>query len=209
MMLRNKWCFVLLSITAAALTAAAQSTKDAPAFRPGPAGGYPSRQVTGKLTLAAVKYESDGETRAPFGKLNPNEYGVLPVLLVLENKGDQTLLLDRMRVAYQAPDRTNLNPTPAEELPFLKGVKRPNLGPRYPSPIPLPKRNKNPLAAAELDTRSFAARTLLPGETAHGFFYFQTRYQRNAVIYVTGIREGVSNKEVFYAEIPLDSPTQP
>ena len=188
------------------IAATAQSSKDAPAFRPAAAGGYPSRQVIGKLTLAAVKYESDEETRAPFGKTNPNEFGVLPVLLVLENKGDQTLLLDRMRVAYQAPDRTNLDPTPAEDLPYLKGVKRPNTGPRYPSPIPLPRRNKNPLATPELDTRSFSARTLLPGEAAHGFFYFQTRHKRNAVLYVTGIREGVTNKEVFFAEIPLDSP---
>jgi hypothetical protein len=72
-----------------------------------------------------------------------------------------------------------------------------------PRPIPLPKK-KNPLSAVELQTRAFGARTLLKGDTAEGFFYFQTRHHRNAVLYITGIRVGTSGKELFYAEVPLD-----
>lgn len=175
-------------------------------FRPGEASSYPSHQNLGNLKIAAVKYESDTETKAAFGKVNPNEYGVLPVLLILENTGSQTLLLDRMRVAYQYKGNEVL-PTPATDLPYALAPKRPGSGPSYPVPIPLPKK-KNPMSAIELQTRAFAARTLLKGESAAGFFYFETRHQRNAVIYITGIREGVTGKELFFAEVPLDSPQE-
>ena len=72
-------------------------------FKVGPADSYPSHQSLGKLKIAAVKYESDEETKQAFGKVNPNEYGFLPVYLVFENTGDTTLLLDKMRVVYQYP----------------------------------------------------------------------------------------------------------
>ncbi len=158
----------------------------------------------GKLKIAAVRYESDTETKQAFGKVNPNEYGVLPVLLILENVGDQTLLLDRMKVVYQYPGNEVL-PIAATDLPYLLGVKRPNSGVKYPSPIPLPKK-KNPLSAIELQTRAFAAKTIIKGDSASGFFYFETRYRKSAVIYVTGIREAITNKELFFADVPLDSP---
>jgi hypothetical protein len=88
-------------------------------------------------------------------------------------------------------------------LPFLRGYKKPNLGPKNPVPIPLPKK-KNPMSNVDLDARAFTAKTLLKGESAFGFFYFQTTYRRNAVLFVTGIREGITNKELFFAEVPMD-----
>lgn len=192
--------FLIVSLWAAGVIAAWGQG----GFKPGPAGAYPSCQNLGNLKIAAVKYESDEETRAAFGKVNPNEYGVLPVLLIFENTGEQTLLLDRMRVAYQYKGNEVL-PTAPADLPYALAPKRPRTGPSYPTPIPLPKK-KNPMTAVELQTRAFGAKTLLKGESASGFYYFQTRHQRNAVIYITGIREGVTGKELFFAEVPLDSP---
>lgn len=192
--------FLIVSLWAAGMAAAWGQG----GFKPGAAGSYPSSQNLGSLKIAAVKFESDEETRTAFGKLNPNEYGVLPVLLIFENTGGQTLLLDRMRVAYQYKGNEVL-PTAPADLPYALSPKRPGMGPSYPVPIPLP-RKKNPLAAVVLQTRAFGARTLLKGESASGFFYFNTRHQRNAVIYITGIREGLTAKELFFAEVPLDSP---
>jgi hypothetical protein len=197
---------VVLSIAAAgAWPLPAQSGKDAQPFRPQPPSSYPSHQTVGPLKIAAVKYESDEETRLAFGKLNPNEYGILPILLVVENTGSQVILLDRMTVQYQAKGGYVVNPTPPQDLPYLIAPKRPNTGPRYPSPIPLPKK-KNPLSNIELDARAWAAKSLLGGDTAHGFFYFQTRHRRDAFLYITGIREGNTGKELFYVEVPVDSP---
>ena len=161
----------------------------------------------GKVTFAAVKYESDEETRSAFGKVNPNEYGVLPVLLIIQNDGSQNLLLDRMDVKLQMPDRTQVDPTPAQDLPYVIAPKTPSTGPKYPNPIPIQIKKKNPLSAVELDSRKFGAKALLPSETATGFFYYRARYKRNAFLYVTGIREGSTGKEMFFLEIPIDPAT--
>jgi hypothetical protein len=205
MRLRDKLAVVLSIAACGAAALLAQSGKEVTPFRPQPASSYPSHQTVGPAKIAAVKYESDEETRLAFGKVNPNEYGVLPILLIVENTGAQALLLDKMVVQYQAKGGYVVNPTPAQELPYLMGVKRPNTGPRYPSPIPLPKK-RNPLANIELDARAWAAKSLLGGDAAHGFLYFQTRHRRDAFLYITGIREGATGKELFYAEVPIDNP---
>lgn len=139
--------------------------------------------------------------------MNPNEYGILPVYFVIQNGGDETLLLDRMQVRYQI-GRQGLDPVPARDLPSVIGPKRPNSGPTVSLPFPLPKK-KNPLKTTELETREFTARTILKGDTAQGFLYFLTRHQRSAILFVRGIREGGSGQEMFFAEIPIDSATQP
>ena len=177
-----------------------------PAFRPGTASSYPSVQTISNVKFAAAKYETDDQTRAAFGKLNPNEYGVLPVLLVVENGNQSNILLDRMEIYYQLPDGRKVEPTPAAELPYLIAPKRPNTGPSYPNPLPIQIKKKNPLTNPDLDARTFAAKALLPGESAHGFYYFQVRHRVNSVLYISGVREGATGKELFFAEVPIDEP---
>jgi len=173
-------------------------------FQPGKASDYPSHQTIANLKIAAVKYESDSETKPVFDKTNPNEYGILPVLLMMENLGDETIMLDRIRVAYQTQDRMQIEPMAPREIVSVRAPKRPNTGPSYPSPIPLP-RKKNPLTKEEFETRAWAAKMLVRGETAHGFLYFNIRHRRNSILYITGIREGT--KELFFLEVPIDSPS--
>lgn len=172
-------------------------------FRPGKATDYPSVQSTGKVKVAAVKFESDEETKPLFGKTNPNEYNILPVLLLVENTGKETVMVDRMYVSYQTPDRMQIEPLDATEILSARAPKRPNTGPTVGLPFPLP-RKKNPLMKEEFRTRAWAAKTLLPGESAHGFLYFNVRHRRNSILYITGIREG--SKELFFVEVPIDNP---
>jgi len=200
---------LLLSLFAlAAWCGGAPNASDTVApFRPAPAAAWPSHQSIGDVTFAAVRYESDADTRPVFGKVNLNEHGVLPVLLIIENKSNQNLLLDLMKIQFMAPGGIRLDPTAAKDLPYLIGPKRPNTGPSYPVPIPLPKRkNMNALSEVAIDSRAWGATNLLPGESAHGFFYFQTEWRRNAYVYIGGIREGRSLKELFFTEVPMDNP---
>jgi hypothetical protein len=44
---------------------------------------------------------------------------------------------------------------------------------------------------------------LPPGESAHGFLYFQTGHTRAASLYITGITEAQTSQELFYMEVPL------
>jgi hypothetical protein len=62
---------------------------------------------------------------------------------------------------------------------------------------------KNPLDAWEIEGRAFAAKMLPPGQSASGFFYFRTGLQHGATIYLNGLTEAATGKELFYFEIPL------
>ena len=59
-----------------------------------------------------MRYESDDDTRPLFGKVNLNQYGILPVLLIIDNKSNQNLLLDLIQVEFTAGGGIRLEPTP-------------------------------------------------------------------------------------------------
>lgn len=190
-------CLVSLSI-ANSLQAADEKT----VFRPGEASSYSNRQKQGSVVVAAAAYVSDEQAKTAFGKVNPYEHGVLPVLLVLENGGKQVLKLDNMRVQYIDSARHKLDNIPAKDVPYLRAPKRPNMN----TPLPgIKLKRKNPLSAIEIDSRAFAAKMLPPGDHAHGFFYFQTDHRPGAILYVTGIAEAATGKELFFFEVPLDT----
>jgi hypothetical protein len=80
------------------------------------------------------------------------------------------------------------------------------VGPRRPTvksqPIHLPSK-KNPLDAWEIEGRAFAAQMLPAHNSAFGFFYFETGWQSGSTIYITGLKEASSGKELAFVEIPL------
>lgn len=177
--------------------------KDKGQFRPGPASSFESKQSNNGVTIAAVAYDSEALAKTAFGKVNPYEHGVLPVLVVIQNDSPTTLNLTGMRVEYIEADRSRIDATPARDVPFLRAPKRPNMNG---TPLPgLGGRNKNPLAAREIEERGFAAKMLPAGDSAHGFFYFQSGHRRGGKLYLTTIREAPSGKDLFYFEIPLDT----
>lgn len=195
----GKWLLLLVSI---AFVQADEKVK----FAPRPAATYPTHQTNDKVTVAAVPYDKPDLAKTAFGKVNPYEHGILPVLLVIQNDSNQTLRVDNLQATYIGPDRSKVEATPARDVPYLQGPERPDFGPR---PIPIPKRKKkNPLASVEIDTRAFAARMLPPGESAHGFLYFQTGHRTGSKLYLSGLKEAQSGKDLFYFEIPLDAPGQ-
>ena len=174
-------------------------------FDPGQISSYQNRQTIERLTIAAAPFDREEKTRAPFGKLNPNKYGVLPVLVLLQNDGPQTLTLEGMHVEYILPTRQRIEATPARDVPYARGVDKPKVYPG-PMPTPLPRMGgkKNPLSAWEIEGRAFAAQMLPPGQSASGFFYFQCPHRPGSVLYITGIREAGTRRELFYVEIPFE-----
>lgn len=178
---------------------------DQPKFNPGAITDYPNRQTVDQVTVAARAYHTPELARKAFGKLDPNRHGVLPVLVVMENAGPQTIRLDGMRVEYVMADRRRVEATPASEVKYIQGPDRPGMvtGP-IPGGKPRLARRKNPLDTWEIEGRAFVARVLPPRETASGFFYFQAPYRKGSLLYITGLREASSGRELFFFEIPLD-----
>lgn len=194
--------FVLLSIALAAIVpgtiAEAYSDK---AFRAHPAAEY-AHQISGHVTIGAKPYNSEGLIAEVFGKKTDLlKYGVLPVLMVVENKGQKTLDLRALEINLVSADGRHVGPIAPEDIQYLRKTS-----PRAtvtPLPVPLP-RKKNPLSAPELTTRAFAAQMLPPGDSASGFFYFEARPEPGDKLYVNGLRNAPNGPEIMYFEFPID-----
>jgi hypothetical protein len=183
------------------IAAAFAADKDTP-FRPASADSLPHHQTNAQVTIGADAYDSADKAKTAFGKLNPYEYGVLPVLVVVQNDSNQTIRLDHMKVEYVSP-AGRVVATPSRDVRYARGPERPSAIPGPTGGIKIGKGKKNPLDAWEIDGRSFSAAMLPAGQSAYGFFYFQTNLQTGSTIYLNGITEASSGKELFYFEIPL------
>ncbi len=174
-------------------------------FRAGPAASYPNRQTNGKVTIAADPYIGGEKLKAAFGKLDPYVYGVLPVLVVIQNDGGQTLRLKDMKAEYVGPGGSRIPATPASEVKYARPPVRPGTLPTPVGTIAL-KGKKNPLTAWEIEGRAFSAEMLPAGNPASGFLYFQTVLERGSTLYLSGIVEAATGKELLYFEVPIGDP---
>src|SRR5437016_12511056 len=95
---------LLMSIAAVAgLNKATPTEKERSKFEIAPAVSYPSHQTSEKVTIGAAAYDTSDKARTAFGKLNPYQYGVLPVLVGNQTDTDRAIPTDRLRVAQRAP----------------------------------------------------------------------------------------------------------
>jgi len=181
------------------LAAAFAADKEQAQFRPPPAASFAHKQTNGRLTVGAELYISGDKLKAPFDKLVPYRYGVLPVLVAMQNDSDSTIRLDKLRVEYVGTHGDRVEATPAKDVRYAIGPRRPTVAPE---PIHLPSK-KNPLNVWEIEGRAFAAQMLPAGQPAYGFFYFETGWQMGSTIYLSGLTEARTGNELAFFEIPL------
>lgn len=176
---------------------------DKTTFQSKPVTEYPHRLASEKVTIAAQPFVTDEETKEPFGKLNPWRYGVLPILVVIQNDGADVLRVDHIKVSYVLPDNTRVEATPASDVKYVLGVKTPTHIPGSSLPIHLGSK-KSPLNEWEIEGRAFAAKVVPPGQSASGFFYFQVdTTSEAATVYIDGLKNAASGKDLYYFEIPM------
>ncbi len=193
---------ICLILFMAAAVAFADKKGDAK-FSIGPASSYPIKQTNDKVTMAAVPYDTPELAHTAFGKLDPNQYGVLPVLVIIQNDTDQALKLDHVEVEYTTIENRHVEATPASDVQTLGGpVKQPSMG--NGSPLPPLRKHKNPLSAWEIEGRAFAARMLPAHEAASGFFYFQTAYRPGSKLYLTGVKIAATGQDILFFEVTMD-----
>ncbi len=193
--------FKRLALLFLSISACVAADKQTP-FKAAPAASYPGHQSNAQITIGADPYVLLEKVKLAFGKVDPNQFGVLPVLVVIQNDSDKAIRLDRLKIEYVGGDRQHVDATPAREVRYLKPTDRPNVitGPMGKAKI-LGK--KNPLDAWEIEGRAFSAQILPPGQSASGFFYFQAGLQHGSTLYLNGLYEAATSKELFYFELPL------
>jgi hypothetical protein len=103
------------------------------------------------------------------------------------------------------PDRTKIDATPARDIKYIGAKTGPNRIPVSPFPggIPRPAKSKQPLGEWEIEGRAFAAEMIPPGESASGFFYFQTGHRTGSTLFVSGLKDAAAGRELIYFELPL------
>ena len=190
---------VLTSI--AAWAAPDKDDKDKDRFAPGASSSYKGATTIDKITIAAVPFLSEEEIHSAFGKANPNKYGVLPVLIVMENGTGKALRLN-LEADYISPEGKHVEPTPASDVTFIGGSGKP---PKLPgtNPLPFPRKKGGPLNVWEIEGHAFTAKICPVGEKVYGFVYFQNAYLPGSKLYITGISDASSGKEFLYFEVPL------
>ncbi len=197
---------IWIALLAFSVSIAVAADKDHEHLTVQPASSYPQKLTAENITIAADVYETGDKVKLAFGKHNPYDSGVLPILVVIDNHGPKTIRVDRMRVAYDTRSNGRVEATSPQELRFLHGARQPGANP---APIPIPgvggisRTRKNPLSDWEIEGRAFAAKLVPPGESVSGFFYFQTGHRSNASLILQGIEEAGSGRELFYFEVPL------
>jgi hypothetical protein len=190
--------FVISSITLVVIAAAGSNDKE---FRPGPASDY-AHQSAERVTVGAKPYNTEDLTAEAFGKKTDLlRYGVLPVLVIIENKRDKAIDLRDLEISLVATDGRHASAVNPEDIPFL--AKRGRKAPPVQTPIPLPKRG-NPLNAPSIVMRAFSAKMLPPGDSANGFFYFEARSEPGDKLYLNGMRDARSGQDILYFEFPLE-----
>jgi hypothetical protein len=197
--------FVILSISSAIVLGAALLARDDKRFQAGAAVDYPHLKSE-NVTVGAKPFDNDELVSSAFGKkIDFARYGVLPLLIVIENKRDKPLDLREMEASLVAGDGRHAKAVAPEDLQFLStSGKHPSTTmPR--SPVPLPKK-KNPLNDPEIIVRAFSAKMLPPGDSASGFLYFEAKAEQGDKLYVNGLRDARSGQELLYFEFPLERP---
>jgi hypothetical protein len=173
--------------------------KDHPAFHPPPAAELPHKQTNDQVTIAVDPYTAGDKMKAAFGKLNPYQYGILPVLIAVQNSSGQAIKMDEMKAEYISPSGDRIEATPAKDVPSTQAGEAPR------PPIGVIPRGvkKSPLNVWEIEGRAFSAEMIPPGNSAYGFIYFQARLLKGATIYLTGLTVAATGKELLFFEIPL------
>ena len=196
---------VISSIALAAVCTIAAPTADKP-FQAGRATDY-AHQVSDHVTLGAKSFDTEELTAEVFGKkADLLKFGIVPVLVVIENNRDKTLDLQDMQVSLVASDGRHVDAMNPDDIQYAGGKRRrPSVNPL--PRVPLPKKG-NPLAAPEVADRAFAAKMLPPKDSTNGFFFFEARPEPGDKLYVSGIKDARSGEEIMYFEFPLDGNSQ-
>ena len=184
------------------ISAGFAADKETP-FKVDPAGSYASHQSNAQITIGVDPYVSTNKVTLAFGKLNPSQFGILPVLVVIQNDSGKAIRLDRLKVEYAGPNHDRVEATPAKDVRYLQPPQRPAAIDGPAGKVKVLKTKKNPLDAWEIEGRAMSAQMLPPGQSASGFYYFQTILQPGALLYLNGLYEAATGKEILYFELPL------
>ena len=172
-----------------------------------PAKAYPAHDdhPNETATVAADPYDTAEKDR--IFSVHYREIGMMPVLLVITNNGDQTISLAGMKAELVTGNRSKLSPAVPEDI--YRRISHPRQGTSYPLPFPTKKVKGgiNAQTRDEVENSQFSAKAVEPHSTQTGFLFFDVEGIPSPLVgshlYLTGVRNAQGD-ELMYFEIPLE-----
>jgi hypothetical protein len=203
-----------LSVLAALLAivfafGATLASKDFVPPRPENANTFPSKDAhrNEKVTAALDLYNT-----APKDQIFMTPYvqeGILPVLLIVTNDGDQPISVNNMHAELVTATRAKLESLDADDVfRRVAHIQGDSTGPTRVGPIAISgnKNKKTQKQYEEIMAAHFAAEAVEPHTTRSGFLFFDIRDVKQPVpgahLYLTGMRDSSGN-ELLYFDIPV------
>jgi hypothetical protein len=200
----------LLAVGLVTLSSVAWAAKEFVPPRAQNANTYPSKDAhpNEKITAAIDLYDAPPKSQifaTPYV-----EQGILPVLLIVSNDGDQPITLANMHVELVTTTRAKLEGLTTDDVfRRVAHIQGSSTSPQRAGPIPLPGNMKNKKAQQayqEITAAHFAAEAVEPHTTRSGFLFFDIAGVKQptagAHIYLTGVRDANGN-DLLYFEIPV------
>ena len=92
-----------------------------PALRRPPA--WSIAKPTTQITIGVDPDVSPDKVKTAFGKLDPDQYGIPPVPMVIENDSGKAIRLDKLTAEYAGPNRDRGDATPARGCSLPAGAR--------------------------------------------------------------------------------------
>ena len=173
-----------------------------------PAQTYPAHEehANEHVAIALEPYET-AEKQKIFS-VDFQEHGLLPVLLVVTNDGDQPISLTDMRIQMITDQRDKIMPATSDDI--YRRLSSPRTTERSPVPLPIPRRKVKGTVSVktmdEIQSAQFGAKAIEPHNTRSGFLFFDVQRIRSLAgthILFTNLHNSEGGDLMFF-EIPLD-----
>ena len=83
---------------------------------------FASHQTNDKVTMGVDPYVMGDKIKVAFGKVDPYQYGVLPVLVAIQNDSNVSIKLDGLHAEYVGPNGDRVDATPAHDVRYAVGT---------------------------------------------------------------------------------------
>jgi hypothetical protein len=176
-----------------------------------PAATYAVHDVHTQEHLAFGVDPYDTKDKAKIFSVNWAEHGILPVLVVVSNDGDQPATMVNGQFELVLRNREKLQPMREGDLyRAITRIKNPASGPQIGIPLPRPQRAKGGVSEKqqdEIEQAIFKAKAVEPHGSQAGFLFFDVGDDPHplagARLYLSGVRDGSGHETMFF-EVSFD-----
>lgn len=195
-----------LALVLFSVPALASKDYKAPAIKP--AQTYPAHEEhANEHVIIAVEPYGTVEKQKIF-PVDLRSHGLLPVLLVITNNGDQPISLTDMQIQFITGERDKLSPASSDDIYRRLANPQANVGRTVPLPIPRRKvkGTVSPKTMDAIQSAQFAAKAVEPHNTRSGFLFFDVQGLASLAgthILFTRLHNSQGSDLMFF-EIPLD-----